>query len=286
MFNRNYLVLLIIAALAVVVTAGCGNVGLVSREGGVEVYEGVQPPFNRTRLADEGDALRVHLVSNHAAVNPTWQQLIDFIRQDKTDQDIYDRVLNPCGAFAEAVYNNAQAKGIRTAFVAVKFKGSNIGHALDAFETTDMGLVYVDCTGMTVEEFLAGYDQQLSPDGKPAVVFGQAASNDKIAYPVVGQKLGFISIEVAQSPSFSYYQQYRARMDTFRADFNECNAAITKYNAYVDEYNRSRNSGLASSISAQKYAINKLTARVTADAEGLGAFWPEMGVVEGMRIYW
>ena len=39
----------------------------------------------------------------------------------------------------------------RAAFVAVLFSDNEAGHALNAFRTTDRGLVYVDCTGRGFE---------------------------------------------------------------------------------------------------------------------------------------
>ena len=51
-----------------------------------------------------------------------------------------------CSQFSKDVHNNAEAEGIRAAEVLVWFKNEDIGHALNAFLTTDYGLVYVSCT--------------------------------------------------------------------------------------------------------------------------------------------
>jgi hypothetical protein len=288
MSQLNKLTTAAIAVLAItVISVSCAGAGVpISSEGGVEVYNGVQPPYLRTKIVDAGDVGNVHLVANPAAKNPTWQQLKDFMQQDKTDEDTYDTVVNPCGAFAETIYNNAEAGGIRAAFVAITLQGSTMGHACNAFETTDMGMAYVDCTGMTIEESLADSSQHLSPDGKPARIFGQADSHDKIAYVAVGKELGFISMEVAGVPDYSYYEQYEVRFDKFKNDLDTCNAAIVQYNSYTDQYNRTRNSSLVTTVNAQRHLINKLSAQVYADADGLGAFWPSMGIVEGVKIYW
>ena len=285
--QNNLTTAAVIVAVIIVIAISCaGPGGPISNERGIEIYSGVQPPYLRTKIVDAGDVGNVHLVTNPGAKNPTWQQLKDFIHQDKTDEDTYNAVVNPCGAFAETIYNNAEANGIRAAFVAIDLKNSTMGHACNAFETTDMGMVYVDCTCMTIEESLSNSGQHLSPDGKPAKVFGQATSHDKIAYVAVGKELGFISMEVAESPAYSYYEQYKVRFDKFKNDLEACNAAIVQYGTYMDEYNRSRGSGLITSINAQRHAVDKLSAQVNADAAGLGAFWPEMGVVEGVKIYW
>lgn len=83
-----------------------------------------------------------------------------------------------CGDFAERLHNDAEIDGIRCAYVAIQLSSypdpdnlgipSNSGHALDAFQTTDDGLVYVDDTGW------------LATDSHPTRAV-------KIANPVVGQ---------------------------------------------------------------------------------------------------
>jgi len=88
----------------------------------------------------------MQLVNNNDATNPTWQQLKDFLRSDKTDQNQYILGSYMCADFAKEVHDNAEAAGIRAAFVGVFFEGEIEGHALNAFESIDKGLVYIDCT--------------------------------------------------------------------------------------------------------------------------------------------
>ena len=83
---------------------------------------------------------------NAQAVNPTWNQLTTFITQDKTDQHPYDIKSFNCVNYATAVYNNAEALNIETATVTLNLRNSSVGHAANAFITSDYGLVYVDCT--------------------------------------------------------------------------------------------------------------------------------------------
>ena len=63
-----------------------------------------------------------------------------------------------CGDFAERLHNDAEMAGIRCAYVSIDLAGytdpnnygigSNSGHALDAFQTTDKGLIFIDDTGI------------------------------------------------------------------------------------------------------------------------------------------
>ena len=90
-----------------------------------------------------------------------------------------------------ATDNNAEAAGIKAAFVVVFFSDEEEGHALNAFNTTDRGFAYVDCTGPTLTQ----QSQQ------PYLEW------DKIVYIVKGKELGSVSISLAVYPEYSYYEQ-------------------------------------------------------------------------------
>jgi len=103
------------------------------------VYEGygviVQPNGNP-----------VHLINNKSARNPSWQELMSFLRRDRTENNAYVPGDFVCSSFAEMLHNNAEAAGYSCAFVTVDLGSPSQGHACNAFETTDRGLVFVDCT--------------------------------------------------------------------------------------------------------------------------------------------
>lgn len=127
---------------------------------------------------DSGDF--IVLINNENAVDPSYSQLATFLLQDNTDQFPYIYTVGPpgmyygsaeshvdleriqniidgtaqpgdpyvCADFAERLHNNAELVGIRCAYVSLGLAGSE-GHACDAFQTTDRGLVYIDCTGIS-----------------------------------------------------------------------------------------------------------------------------------------
>jgi len=124
---------------------------------------------------DSGDF--IVLINNKNATDPTYSQLINFVQSDKTDQypyiltnrifssyygtaeshvdliniqNIIDGIKEPsnpdvCADFAERLHNDAEMAGIRCAYVSIDL--STGSHALNAFQTTDRGLVYIDDTG-------------------------------------------------------------------------------------------------------------------------------------------
>ena len=98
-----------------------------------------------------GDGEPIELINNPNAINPTYTELLAFLEKDPTDKYSYifgpPKVAYICSDFAEDVHNNAEAVGIRAAWVGIDIEGRTEGHALNAFETTDVGLVFIDCTG-------------------------------------------------------------------------------------------------------------------------------------------
>jgi septal ring factor EnvC (AmiA/AmiB activator) len=97
-------------------------------------------------LSASKDCYDVVLVDNLKATNPTWSQLMNFLSQDQTENHTYIKDVYDCSQFSRDVHNHAEAAGIRAAEMVVRFKDELSGHALNAFLTTDYGLVYVSCT--------------------------------------------------------------------------------------------------------------------------------------------
>jgi hypothetical protein len=92
------------------------------------------------------------LANDETARNPTWAELLDFLVEDNTDENPYVYGAYVCRDFAVDVHNNAEQGGIRAAYVSIDLSGSEVGHALNAFKTTDRGLVFIDCTGLQASE--------------------------------------------------------------------------------------------------------------------------------------
>jgi hypothetical protein len=92
------------------------------------------------------DGHEIILDENTNATDVRYDQLISFIRADQTDSIHYERGVFTCGDYAEMVHNNAEKAGIRCAFVGIHFVNDGVGHACNAFNTTDQGVIYIDCT--------------------------------------------------------------------------------------------------------------------------------------------
>jgi len=155
-------------------------------------YSG-NPPYVK------GPGEHIYLINNADAGNVNFEALKAFIVSDQTDKESYVPSLKMCGYFAETLHNNAEQAGIRAALVIVEFEYGSASHAFNAFETTDMGLVYIDCTGarrspMDFEEWLY---KLFHPMGQ-----------DRMAYVMRGKEYGTILLEDAESTQYSYYAGY------------------------------------------------------------------------------
>ena len=84
----------------------------------------------------EGVATRVKLS------NPTHKEMREFLARDNTDANPYVIGEYNCSDFAAQLNNNAEANGIRVAYV--RIRGKKWGHALVAFETVERGLIFIE----------------------------------------------------------------------------------------------------------------------------------------------
>ena len=199
--------------------------------------------------------------------NPSWAELREFLQLDDTDKLLYDKDSFDCTGFAITLRDHAQGYGIRCAFVEIGFSEGE-GHALNAFETTDKGLVYVDTT-----------------------------ENDKIAYVKINKPYGTVHLDGAKSEyiacsgdpaefwvpltydthpnpfSYDYYIDYQRRREF-------CKESVAAYNKAVDEYNRG----------STKWSHSDLTewlANLEALEQDLGSsFFETGGTVNNIQIYW
>jgi len=74
--------------------------------------------------------------------DPTFKEAVTFIAEDVTNYNEYNKDTYVCSHFARDVCNNAEQRGLRSAFVEIRFTES--GHAIVGFNTTDKGMVYFD----------------------------------------------------------------------------------------------------------------------------------------------
>ena len=94
--------------------------------------------------------------------NPTYQELREFLSQDKTDSNPFISGEYVCFDFAAELNNNADVNGIRSAYVRIRCE--EWAHAVVAFETVDRGLIFIEPQSDKEVELIVGrpYPWQLS----------------------------------------------------------------------------------------------------------------------------
>lgn len=199
--------------------------------------------------------------------NPTWSELEKFLRLDDTDTMPYIEDSFDCSGFGITLRDRAWRYGMRSAYVEIGFSEGE-GHALNVFETTDKGLIYIDDT-----------------------------EADQIAYVEIGQPYGLIHLDVVKSEyiacngspdEFWGSLTYTTHPDPFsydycvdyyrRVQFRE--ESIEAYNVAVKEFNSGSREWTLSQLESWLENIDAL-------GEDLGSiFYEPMGTVENVEIYW
>ena len=229
------------------------------RDTGIRVYDSVRLPkvlkYSDLRLSRQWfDSDYINLTNNSNASNPTFDQLIDFLESDDTDQYSYEEGYfsgRVCGWFAERLHNNAEKANIKAALVIINFVDKWSGHALNAFNTTDQGLVFIDCTGKKFDPFLLPIYSPFTITYK----IGDTGSHDTIAYPKVKNPLGWININMPYGLEYSEYERWQKDVEGMRE----------KFNSVPD---------------------SKLSQVTKESNSNLGSFFKPSDEVESIEIYW
>ncbi len=237
------------------------------------------------------DGHPIELTNNPNAHNPTFEQLLGFIICDETDTYEYleeshspeSKRAYTCADFAEDLHNNAEAAGIRAAWVAIELEGKDEGHVCNAFETRDRGLVYIDCTGGVKD---AGrITKQVTTDTEPQL--SQEKSWDTIAYVEIGKEYGRIHIDHAESTSYGYFEDYIKRIHELETMLDEYNKEIEMYNYEVlsniyikGSEEEKRIKAWADELRAKGQELKKLLGGTSL------SYYELIGVVEDIHINW
>ncbi|WCJ59828.1 cell division protein ZapB [Fontisphaera persica] len=145
----------------------------------------------------------VELRNHPGATNVSLRQLVLFLRTNPVNYATFQPGKFVCTEFAQALHNAAEAAGLRAGVVMVDFTRGE-GHVLNAFETTDKGVVYVDCTGglpgaVPRQEFdTFGYLQTGKPYGRLPLDIGFPDPNHYSRYEQVDRIWTKMEIDQAQ----------------------------------------------------------------------------------------
>jgi hypothetical protein len=101
---------------------------------------------NNCHVGSDGSVVKITNYDN--ATDPSYDQLLTFLKADKNDEHPYIDGQYICVHFAKTLHDTAEKSGIKAAFIGCDFSDNSIGHAFNMFNTTDKGIVYIDDTGV------------------------------------------------------------------------------------------------------------------------------------------
>ncbi len=136
---RAYIKSLLVAATLASVAISCSGYNGHDSLYVQDIYDYKQVGYQETAVSSEGVGSSSHEI---VLKNPTFQEVRDFILEDTTSRNKFIPNQYECRHFATEVDNNAEAAGLRCAFVLLCFERGQ--HAVIAFDTTDRGLVYIE----------------------------------------------------------------------------------------------------------------------------------------------
>jgi len=220
--------------------------------------------------------VQVVLVNNLNASDPTYNDLVRFLKADSTSSMKYVYPGWTCADFARQLHDNAEAQGIKAAFVAVEFYNSSIdysiydsgsgsydyplttpdmGHGFNLFNTTDRGPVYVDSSGIY-----------------------ESSTGDRIVYVAEGREFNEIDLDYANGTDYTFYSGYRQKYIDYVYDLKEYNRLASAYNQGITPVGMDlKQAALQLKTKSDDLAIKKAA---------MGPFYYPSGVVKTIDVYW
>lgn len=199
--------------------------------------------------------------------NISWTQLQDVLKRDSTDKLEYIEGKFDSQGFALSLRDRLSRYGIRCAYVSVGFDGRP-EQALNAFETTDKGMVFVDCVG-----------------------------SDKIAYVEKGRPYGTIRLEAVKTDyiategkpgefwrqlvwkthsnpfSYDFYTLYLQRWSFYNESTDAHDKAVDEFHAGYPGWSSERLYNWEQNLKALKEDLGSVQLK-------------PMGTVKNIEIYW
>jgi hypothetical protein len=233
-----------------------------------------------------GNNRPLQLVNSDYAANPTFDELMAFLKADDTDMLAF--VTGGPQAFissdfAKRLHDNAEACGIRAGFVSIAFGDKHLNYVVNVFETSDAGLVFIDCTGQLKKSWNGS--RYIYNENVHAGI--NIHNGDTIAYLANGKEYGRINIDCASSAAYAFYTEYNSKRALF-------NALIDEYNSQVSLFNTEIAGKTFTEDSSQLNAIQAWQKEIAALADKISSLQPEIddycytspGVVSDFVIYW
>lgn len=215
--------------------------------------------------------------------NPTWVELAAFVKADNTDTRPYVADEFDCEGFTLLLRDNAARQGFRSAYVGLAFGEGVVGHALNAFQTTDKGLVYIDNTQRDAVAYVEKGQiyGTIVTDGVKSEFIDCSASPGDFWRPLSNARF------IGNLFSYDYYRNYSQRSRFYDDTVAAFNTEVAAYNAAVTAYNQGSGRYTTSEIRSWESKLGAWKANIDALISDLGGVRVDpLGVISSIEIYW
>jgi hypothetical protein len=227
---------------------------------------------NGRYVADTTDT-PIILKYNPECHDPTWTEVLKFLSADNTDAHPYYPDKYVCANYAAQFYENAQKGGLRCAYVVL----NGINHALNAFNTTDKGFIYVDFTGKQYN---------------PKFAFNGVLNYKKIAYVQDGNGYGLISLDTVISNNYGFdyptFIDWHAKAIVFENTLQDYNTDVNQYNAFIKDKVFTYGSEDYEKANSWQRTLELTRTKLLDDTKLIGPVWDfsEYGNVTMSEVFW
>ncbi|MFO8010661.1 MAG: hypothetical protein R6U89_07605 [Dehalococcoidia bacterium] len=285
-------VLALLLAFSCSVVAGCGSDSDCERSEAEKAA--LESELESLRSQNEGATERIatlqeelESVMREAGTsklrNPSWEELKRFVQLDKTDTREYIKNQFDCEGFTITLRDNATSRGFRSGYVAIGFGENGAGHTLNAFQTTDRGLVFIDNT----ERDTIGYVKKGKPYGNISLsgvkkeYIDCGMPPDQFWKPVTYTRYGGNIFD------YSYYEHYREREEFYSQSVSAYNAEVSEYNLAVNAYNRKAGEYSLSELESWGDKLEVWADNLDKLIDDLGNIrFEQLGEVKSVEFYW
>jgi hypothetical protein len=224
-----------------------------------------------------GDGRPVQLSENAAAEDPSWELLRLFVLDDDTDEQPYIADSFVCADFAAMLHDRAEAAGIKVAYVSVVL-ADGLRHALNAFNTTDRGLVFIDCTGQGLN---------IATSGGITDIHDTTDNYDKVAYLEEGYEYGLISINRASRFDYEFYEQWMRQWEEHLDKVELYEQKVYAYEEAVGGRTVITDPDEYAMLQSMYEELETMRGKLENQENILGSYrWEPLGLITDFYVHW
>lgn len=199
--------------------------------------------------------------------NVTWPEVVDILKRDNTDKLEYKKDVFDYEGFALTLRDRLARYGIRCAFVELEYP-QGAGRAINAFETTDKGIIYIDEVG---NDQIA-YVEKERPYGALCL---DAVKTDYISCEGKPEEFwtDLVWKKFDNPLSYDYYQLYLQRADFYAKSVTAYNKAVAEFNSGSQLWPEAQITNWRNNLTALKGDLGSCATKPEQAVQNIELYW-------------